>query len=263
MSRIPFSPRSMVKIAMLLFLLALAATALLYRTPGHPRAQALRSSLPVKLPKVSSPPVGRSWLQLRQSNVWFVREGGADLLVLLLTSDDLSKHVPSEVSAPREIPRKAASRLLSQLGATEEEVDFLSLVVHGRFQTSRGTIFADLSTYVAMLHPHHAKNGEEFARTYRGGGRKIDWIPISRLASQLQLFVARGGADMEFAEDLVADFPGIRSYLEPIIRTAGKDPSKCLGPPPGWSHDASKSTETVWPVERPEHLQLFNYTVLR
>ena len=57
---------------------------------------------------------------------------------------------------------------------------------------------------------------------------------------------------IKYKHNVKEDFPDIREFLHPVIVTAGKDPSKCLGEKPSWStrRKRDRRGEPAWPRYR-------------
>ena len=59
--------------------------------------------------------------------------------------------------------------------------------------------------------------------------------------------------ELTYKYTIKQDYPDIREFLHPIIVTAGKDPSKCLGERPSWAKKKKKKFLKHWPRIREKY----------
>ncbi len=195
----------------------------------------------------------------RRSLVWLVKEQGDNVEVLMIrrnSGDPL--RVPGENSGRDEIPLKAAQRILQSVGLDELSVSFLTRIRHGIFGD-----FADLTSYVALIEGKvRSEQVDGYARSPQGRFFPGDviWIPVSEVSknvletarSKSNLMHKSSQAHHTFSDAVIDDIPFVQLFLEPIVKTAGKNPAKCLGPKLGFRHDgvAKTSLDITWPSER-------------
>eukprot|EP00949_MAST-11_sp_MAST-11-sp1_P002206 g2206.t1 len=158
----------------------------------------------------------------RASCLWLAAEVDGVVKVLLKRGTDNMVGCFQGQSRPAEIPRRAALRALREsFGLEEENVEFLSPVSHGPFAH-----FADFTTYVAYALPKNADTAT------RAAGSSAEWIAVLDITQVLMK--EEGHPSKRYEAYIHDDLGAVHAFLQPFIRTAGRDPVQCLGPPPGW-----------------------------
>ena len=194
------------------------------------------------------PPRGKPNKQVRQVSLWLARENGTVVEVFVVNSEKspfsvLYLDLPNVMLASPSI--SYAEKLLKKLGITEEKVEFLKAIKKGPAQDksqkdgSKFTPVADLWSYVSMVTPKNAEAVLQSSLSKAEGGR---FVPISKITTSLT------SPENQFRPDMRDDLPDVIEFLTPIIKTAGKNPAKCLGPPPGWRKKLQR--KLPWPRVR-------------
>ena len=198
--------------------------------------------------KAVKPPSSKSNKQVRQVSLWLARENGAVVEVFVVKSKNspfsvLYLDLPNSMLASQSI--SYAEKLLKKLGITDEKVEFLKAIKKGPAQDksqkdgSKFAPVADLWSYVSMVTPKNAEAILQSAFSKAEGGR---FVPISKMTTALT------SPENQFRPDMRDDLPDVIEFLTPIIKTAGKNPAKCLGPPPGWRKKLQR--KLPWPRVR-------------
>ena len=177
----------------------------------------------------------------RRVALWIVREEGDKVAALFSRNNKHKFQVFEKDLNFMETAYKACEKMLLNMNLSIEKVEFLKAVKKGPSRYSN-----DLTTYVSLITEKNAKI--------------LRKALLSKNASAYSyknfkdLSVDLGAADemIKYKHNVKEDFPDIREFLHPVIVTAGKDPSKCLGEKPSWSTGRSsrKRGEPVWPRYR-------------
>jgi len=188
----------------------------------------------------------KSKYDVRISNVWIIRERRAALDVLLLPSNTSRSgywHLPREESFDYEIPKLAALRVLLGYGLGQHEVETMHILRHGEFLlTETNQLLHDATSYVAVVTGEHVDIVTQMASKMEA---KAQWFPFSDIAQSIENGVGKSGLVVESM--VVDDLSSARWWLDPFVKTAGKNPVKCLGKAPqGWT----EKTQIVWPTVR-------------
>lgn len=171
----------------------------------------------------------------RRVALWLVRENGSVVEVFVLKGKDnqtslLYKNVGRNAMEAPDI--SLAEKILKTLGINEEKVEFLKVLKKGKSGE-----WDDLWSYVSMVSP---KNAAVVLKSKLG--KQMHLLPISSLTKELS------ERPDSYTRDMKEDLPDVIEFLTPIIKTAGKNPAKCLGPPPGWREEAKR--KLPWPRTR-------------
>ena len=177
----------------------------------------------------------------RRVALWIVREEGDKVAALFKRNNKHMFQVFEKDLNFMETAYKACEKMLVDMHLNIEKVEFLKAVKKGPSRYSN-----DLTTYVSLITEKNAKI--------------LHKALLSKNASAYSyknfedLSVDLGAADemIKYKYNVKEDFPDIREFLHPVIVTAGKDPSKCLGEKPSWStrRKRDRRGEPAWPKYR-------------
>lgn len=178
----------------------------------------------------------------RRVALWIVREEGDKVAALFGRNEKNLFQVFEKDLNFMETAYKSCEKMLLNMQLSIEKVEFLKAVKKGPSRYSN-----DLTTYVSLITEKNAKILRE-ALLSKNASASYSYKNFEDLSIDL------GVADeiIKYKYNVKEDFPDIREFLHPIIVTAGKDPSKCLGEKPSWSKRRSsrKHRKPIWPRYR-------------
>ena len=177
----------------------------------------------------------------RRVALWIVREVKDKVAALFFINDKaLYQAFEENLNFMETAYNKCEQSLSSMFGLNIEQVEFLKGVKKGPSQYSDNLI-----TYVSLV---TNKNAKLMDKALSRNNKTTVYKKFEDLNIELAL-----KKELKYKYNIKQDYPDIREFLHPIIVTAGKDPSKCLGERPSWAKKKKKKFLKHWPRIREKY----------